>query len=351
MGGTVMTLGEIGTLLEAELRGDPSTVIRGLATLQSAEEGELGFLANPGYLKFLGHTRASAVILTQEVADQCPTNALIVANPYLGYARLSHYFSREPAPGQGIHPSAVVDPSAKIAASASIGPNAVVSAGAVIGESVVIGAGVVVGARSVIGDKCRLYANCTLYHDVTLGARCIIHAGAVIGADGFGLASHEGDWVKIAQLGGVRLGDDVEVGANTTIDRGALDDTVIGNGVKLDNLVQIAHNVTVGDHSAIAGCAGIAGSTTLGSHCVVGGGTCISGHLEIGDRVHFTGMTMATHSIKEPGIYSSGTGVQLNQKWRKNAVRFRQLDDINGRVRELEKRLAQLTNDSDSLAN
>jgi UDP-3-O-[3-hydroxymyristoyl] glucosamine N-acyltransferase len=347
---TAMTLGEISTLLDAELKGDPTIVITGLATLQAAGEGQLGFLANPNYAKFLGQTRASAVILAEEIADQCPTNVLIMANPYLGYARLSHYFSREPAPEPGVHASAIVDPSARIAPSASIGPRAVVGAEAVVGEGVIIEAGAVIGARCVIGDNSRLYANSTLYHDVTTGVRCTIHAGAVVGSDGFGFANHQSEWVKIAQLGGVRLGDDVEVGANTTIDRGALDDTVIGNGVKLDNLVQIAHNVIIGDHSAIAGCAGVAGSTTLGRHCVVGGGTCISGHLEIGDQVHFTGMTMATHSIYEPGIYSSGTGVEPNRKWRKNVIRFRQLDDMTRRLKGLEKRLAALTNDNDDFS-
>lgn len=336
---TAMTLGEISALLEAELRGDPATVISGLGTLQGAREGQLAFLANQNYVRFLSQTQASAVILSAAAAEQCPTNVLVMNNPYLGYARLSHYFAREPVPESGIHESAKVDPTAKVAASASVGPNATVAAGAVIGEFVIIGAGTVVGARCVVGDNTQLYANSTLYHDVRLGNRCIVHSGAVIGSDGFGFANEQGVWTKIAQLGGVRLGDDVEVGANTTIDRGALDDTVIGNGVKLDNLVQIAHNVIIGDHSAIAGCAGVAGSTTIGRNCIIGGGTCVSGHLEIADQVHLTGMTMATHSILEPGVYSSGTGVEPNRKWRKNVVRFKQLDDMARRLKELEKKL------------
>lgn len=339
MASTTMTLGAISRILEAELRGDPDQVIAGIGTLQTAVEGQIAFLANPSYGKYLSQTRASAVILAEAAAAQCPTNVLVMSNPYLGYARLSHYFSREPVPPMGIDPAAIVDPSAEVAASASIGPRAVIGAEAVIGEGVRIGAGVVVGARCVIGDQSRVYPNCTLYHDVRMGARCVIHSGTVIGSDGFGLANDQGAWVKIAQLGGVLLGDDVEVGSNTSIDRGALDDTIIGNGVKLDNLVQIAHNVIIGDHSAIAGCAGVAGSATIGKNCIIGGGTCINGHVEIGDQVHMTGMTMATHSISEPGVYSSGTGVEANSKWRKSAVRIKQLDDMFRRLKALEKRL------------
>lgn len=341
MGDKAMTLGEIANLLGAELRGEPETVISGLGTLQGAESGQVAFLANPGYAKFLGQTRASAVILAQPLADQCPTNVLVMANPYLGYARLSHFFSREPVPAAGIHPSAVVDPSAQVAPSASIGPRAVIAADVTVGEGVIVGAGTVIGERSAIGEKTRLHPNVTLYHDVRIGARCVIHSGAVIGSDGFGLANDQGAWVKIAQIGGVRLGDDVEVGSNTSIDRGALDDTIIGDGVKLDNLVQIAHNVVIGDHSAIAGCAGVAGSTTVGRNCVVGGGTCISGHLHIGDQVQMTGMTMVTHDISEPGIYSSGTGVEENKQWRKSVVRFRQLDEMARRLKKLERQLQQ----------
>lgn len=337
------TLGELAVLLGAELRGDADTRITGIATLSAAEKGDLTFLSNPNYARYLGETRASAVILTAAMAAECPTNVLILDNPYLGYARVSHRFSREPQSVTGIDPSAQVDPSARIAASVTVGPRAVIDADVVIDDDVSIGAGVFVGAGCTVGRGSRLYPNCTLYHDVHMGERCIIHSGAVLGADGFGYANEGGEWVKIAQLGGVRLGNDVEVGANTTIDRGALDDTRIGNGVKLDDLVMVAHNVVIGDQSAVAGCAGIAGSTSFGRNCIIGGGACVSGHLQIADHVHLTGMAMVTHDIREPGVYSSGTGVEDNRKWRKSVVRFRQLDEMSRRLKQLEKQVSQLT--------
>ncbi|MAM00568.1 MAG: UDP-3-O-(3-hydroxymyristoyl)glucosamine N-acyltransferase [Alteromonadaceae bacterium] len=343
MNHNVITLGEIATLLGAELRGDAGTPIKGIATLSGAGEGDLAFLSNPTYARYLADTRASAVILNEAAAAQCPTNVLIMDNPYLGYARLSHRFSKEPQLNTGIDPSASVDPSARVAQSAVIGPRAIISANVIIEDNVSIGAGVFVGAASTIGPGSRIYPNCTLYHDVHLGERCIVHSGAVIGADGFGYANDKGEWVKIAQLGGVRLGNDVEVGANTTIDRGALEDTRIGNGVKLDNLVMIAHNVVIGEQTALAGCAGVAGSSNIGRNCVVGGGSCISGHLTVADQVHLTGMAMVTHDIKEPGVYSSGTGVEDNRKWRKSVVRFRQLDEMARRIKQLEKQVEQLT--------
>jgi UDP-3-O-[3-hydroxymyristoyl] glucosamine N-acyltransferase len=232
----------------------------------------------------------------------------------------------------------VVDDSARIDDTASIGPHVVIEADVSIGAHVVVGAGSVIGARSRIGDHTVIRPRATLAHDVVVGQRCHILSGAVIGSDGFGFANEKGAWQRIAQLGGVELGDDVEVGANTTIDRGALDNTVIGNGVKLDNLIQIAHNVHVGDHSALAGMVGIAGSTRIGQHCVFGGASVVSGHLTVADNVHLTGMTMVTGDIREPGVYSSGTGADANRNWRRNVVRFRQLDALARRVRELEKK-------------
>ncbi|HDZ38129.1 MAG TPA: UDP-3-O-(3-hydroxymyristoyl)glucosamine N-acyltransferase [Marinobacter sp.] len=331
-------LGEIAKALGAELRGDPETLVSGLATLQVAGPGQLSFLANPTYAKHLGDTRAAAVIVSPAAAADCPTSALILDNPYLGYAHLSHWFDPAPVAQPGIHPSAVVDARATIAASACIGPGAVIEADVVIGEQVVIGPGCVIGARTRIGAGSVFRPRVTLAHDVVIGQRCHILSGAVIGSDGFGFASERGEWHRIAQLGRVILGDDVEVGANTTIDRGALDDTVIGNGVKLDNLIQIAHNVRIGDHSAMAAMVGIAGSTRIGSHCVFGGAAGVAGHLEITDQVHLTGMTLVTGDIREPGVYSSGTSADTNRQWRKNAVRFRQLDTLARRIKELEKK-------------
>ncbi|WP_372981057.1 UDP-3-O-(3-hydroxymyristoyl)glucosamine N-acyltransferase [Marinobacter sediminum] len=331
-------LGEIATALGAELKGDPDLEVTGLATLQAATPGQISFLANPSYAKYLANTQASAVIMSPAAVGDSEINALLLDNPYLGYARLSHWFDPEPVAQPGIHPSAAVDPDARVADTASIGPNVVIEAGVVVGEQVVIGAGTVIGARAQIGAATVIRPRVTLAHDVVLGQRCHILSGAVIGSDGFGFANEKGVWQRIAQLGRVVLGDDVEVGANTTIDRGALDDTLIGNGVKLDNLIQIAHNVQIGDHSAMAAMVGIAGSTRIGRHCVFGGASGVAGHLEIADQVHLTGMTLVTGDIREAGVYSSGTSADTNRQWRKNAVRFRQLDDLARRIRDLEKK-------------
>lgn len=331
-------LGEIASALGAELRGDPDVRVSGLATLQAAGPGQISFLANPSYARYLAETRASAVIASAANAKDAPTNVLLLDNPYLGYACLSHWFDPAPVASPGVHPTAVIDPSATLAEDACIGPNVVVEAQADIGEKVVIGAGSFIGARSRIGAGTVIRPRVTLAHDVLIGQRCHILSGAVIGSDGFGFANEKGVWHRIAQLGRVVLGDDVEVGANTTIDRGAIDDTVIGNGVKLDNLIQIAHNVCIGDHSAMAAMVGIAGSTRIGRHCVFGGASGVAGHLEIADQVHLTGMTLVTGDIREPGVYSSGTSADTNRQWRKNAVRFRQLDALARRIKELEKK-------------
>lgn len=332
-------LGDIASELGAELKGDPDTEIVGLATLQAASPGQIAFLANASYGRYLAETSASAVILSPSIADQCPTNVLLLDNPYLGYARLSHWFDPAPVPAPGVHPSAVVASSAKVSKTACIGPQSVVEAEAVIGENVIVGAGCVVGARCEIGEQSILRPRVTLAHDIIVGKRCHILSGAVIGSDGFGFANEKGAWHRIAQLGRVILGDDVEVGANTTIDRGALDDTIIGDGVKLDNLIQIAHNVSIGDHSAMAAMVGIAGSTRIGRHCVFGGQSGVAGHLTIADQVHLTGMTLVSGDIREPGVYSSGTSADSNRQWRKNAVRFRQLDALARRLKELEKKI------------
>lgn len=339
MPGKHYTLGEIARELGAELRGDPDHLIVGLATLQASGPGQLSFLANPNYGKYLESTRAGAVLVTPAMADKAPNNTLVLENPYLGYARISHWFDESQVTQAGVHPTAVIDPDVVIPDNAHIGPYVVIEAGAEIGQGVVIGAHSIIGANSCIGEGSLLRPRVTLAHGVTLGKRCHILSGAVIGSDGFGFAIHQGKWNRIAQLGGVTLGDDVEVGANATIDRGALEDTVLGNGVKIDNLVQIAHNVRIGDHSAVAGLAGVAGSTRIGSHCVFGGASGVSGHLNIADGVQLTGMTMVTGDIREAGVYSSGTGAIKNREWRKSAARFRQLDALARRLKELEKKI------------
>ncbi|MCG4453997.1 UDP-3-O-(3-hydroxymyristoyl)glucosamine N-acyltransferase [Pseudomonas sp. MMS21-TM103] len=339
----VFTLGQLAERLGATLRGAADQVISGLATLQEAGPDHLSFLANPQYRKYLADCRAAAVLLTAADADSYSGNALVVANPYLAYAQLSHLFDRKPQAAAGVHATAWVADEAQVDASASIGAYAVIERGARIGAGVTIGAHCVIGARSQIGEGGWLAPRVTLYHDVRIGKRVVIQSGAVIGGEGFGFANEKGVWQKIAQIGGVVIGDDVEIGANTTIDRGALADTLIGNGVKLDNQIMIAHNVQIGDNTAMAGCAGISGSTKIGKNCMIAGGVGMVGHIEVCDGVFVTGMTMVTRSITEPGSYSSGTAMQPAGEWRKSAARIRQLDDMARRLQQLEKQLAAVT--------
>ena len=341
-------LGQLAEHLGATLRGDPETQITGLATLQEAGPAQLSFLANPQSRKYLAGSQAAALLLKEADAEGFAGNALVVPDPYLAYARISHLFDPKPKAAAGIHPTAVIAPDAVVDSSASIGPFVVIEAGARIAARVTLGAHCVVGARSEIGEAGWLAPRVTLYHDVRIGKRVVIQSGAVIGGEGFGFANEKGVWQKIAQIGGVTIGDDVEIGVNTAIDRGALADTVIGNGVKLDNQIQIAHNVQVGDHTAMAACVGISGSTKIGKHCMLAGGVGLVGHIDICDNVFLTGMTMVTHSITEPGAYSSGTAMQPAAEWRKSAARIRQLDDIARRLKQLEKRAGEVTPDGNA---
>lgn len=338
-----LTLGEIADRLGLECRGDRSRPIIGLATLASADSQHLSFLANPRYAGQLATTQAGAVIIAPDQAERCSIDCLLASDPYLAYARATVLFDRAPRLPAGVHPSAIVAASARLGEGVAIGPRSVVGEHVELGDGVQIGPGTVVGDCCRIGTDSRLHANVTLYHSVTLGERCVIHSGAVLGGDGFGFARDHAGWVKVAQLGGVSVGNDVEIGANTTIDRGALDDTVIGNGVIIDNLVQIAHNVQIGDHSAIAGCTGIAGSARIGRYCTLAGGVGVVGHVELADRVHVTGMTIVTRSINEPGSYSSGTGMEQTRRWKRNAVRFNQLDDMARRLAELERQMNKMS--------
>jgi UDP-3-O-[3-hydroxymyristoyl] glucosamine N-acyltransferase len=333
----VHTLADIAARFALDLQGDPSVSIHGVATLANAEPGQIGFLANPRYRSQLADTRASAVVLRASDADACTSACLIAHDPYVTFARIATLFERRPAHAAGVHASAVVSPSARIAASASIGPLCVVEDDASIGEGAVLGPHCVIGRCCSVGAQSRLVARVTLVQDVTLGQRVLIHPGAVLGADGFGLAFERDRWIKVPQLGGVRIGDDCEIGANTTIDRGALGDTVLEEDVRLDNQIQIAHNVTIGAHTAMAGCAAVAGSTTIGRYCLIGGGAGILGHLSIADRVTVHAMTLVTHSIREAGEYTSGTPIQPNRQWRRNAARFKHLDEIARRVDAIEK--------------
>ena len=325
-------LDQIASRFGLELRGDGGRELTGVGTLAAAGPHDLGFLANPRYRVDLRATRAGAVVLAAEHAGECPTAALVSRNPYADFARIAALFQPPADRRRGVHPSAVIDPGAQVAPEAWVGPQCVVGARSRIDAGAELGPGCVVGEDCVVGADSRLVARVTLVERVTLGSRVLVHPGAVIGADGFGLAMDAGRWLKVPQLGGVRVGDDCEIGANTTIDRGALGDTVLEEDVRLDNQIQIGHNVFVGAHTAMAGCAAVAGSARIGRYCLIGGGAGIVGHIELGDRITVTAMSLVTHSLREPGEYSSGTPIQENRRWRKNAARFRQLDELARRL-------------------
>ena len=337
------TLGELAQRLGVRFHGDEGCEIDGVTTLTDARAGAITFLTNPRYRKYLSDTRAAAVILKDEDLEYCPVNALISDNPYLTYAHVSALFAPVFSPTAPVAPGACIAETASLGAGVRVGANAVIGEGAVLADGVSVGPGSVVGDNSRIGRDSVLKANVTVYHDCEIGERATIHSGAVIGSDGFGFANDKGRWVKIHQLGRVVIGNDVEIGANTTIDRGAIEDTVIGDNVIIDNLVQVAHNVRIGDYSAVAGCVGIAGSAEIGRHCAFGGGAGILGHLEIADGVTVTAMSLVTNSIKEPGVYSAGTPLEPKSHWQKNYVRFKQLDEMARRLKALEKQLQKLS--------
>jgi len=318
-----LRLGSIVEALGGELQGDPGVSIEGLAPLESADAASLSFLSNPRYQQQLAASRAACVIVAPAMADAAKTRGacIVTPDPYLYFARLTRLWKdrHSPATAVGIHPSAVVDPAAVIDPSAAIGALCVVERGARIG------AGTVLKSRVTVSEGC------------TLGERCLVHPGVVIGADGFGFAPNQGMWEKIEQLGAVRIGNDVEIGANSCIDRGALADTVIEDGVKLDNLVQIAHNVRIGAHTAIAGCAAVAGSTIIGAHCTIGGAASVVGHLTLADHVHISAATLVTRSIHKPGVYTGVFPIDDNANWEKNAATLRQLHGLRERLKALEK--------------
>lgn len=329
------TLKELADLLGAELKGDGAKTISGIATLASAQPHQLSFLANSKYLSQLPSTQAGAVLLDSESVPHCHTNALILDDPYLAYAKLSHHFNPAPKCNPGIHPSAIIDVTATIEDDVHIGANVVVEAHAVVGKSSVVECGSVIGAYAQIGKSCHLHSRVTLNHHVILHDRVTLHSGVVIGADGFGFANQQGRWQKIAQIGSVVIHNDVDIGALTSVDRGALDDTVIEEGVIIDNHVQIAHNCHIGAFTAIAGCVGIAGSTRIGKYCTIAGQAGIAGHLTIADKVHIAMQAQVTNSISQPGSYSSGTGLLPSNDWRKMVVRLRQLDQLARQVKSL----------------
>jgi UDP-3-O-[3-hydroxymyristoyl] glucosamine N-acyltransferase len=329
--------------LTATLRGDPGFSVHRIGPLDTATPGTLSFLSNPKYRSQLADTQASCVIVSPAVQDDAAslTACIVTADPYRYFAALTRWWGAQvrPRPTAGVHPSAVVAPDAVIGQGVSIGPLAVVEPGAVIGDYATIGAQCHIGERARIGAHTRLAPQVVVGFDCVVGERCIFHSGVVIGADGFGFAPHQGRWEKIEQLGAVRIGDDVELGANTCVDRGALDDTVIEHGVKLDNLVQIAHNVHIGEHTAMAGCVGVAGSARIGKHCTVGGAGMILGHLTLADHVHVSSGTLISRSIHQAGQYSGVFPFDDNASWEKNAATLRQLHALRDRIRTLEKQV------------
>lgn len=334
--------------LDYQLSGfdkEPTPTIRGIGSLLSAGPAEISFLSNPKLIDQVRQCQAAAVIMTASAYEALSLDrpAVICSHPYLMYALLAQWFDQHRLRNlpSGIHSTAVVAPSASIAQGVSIGPHCVIEDHVQIGANSRIGPGTIVGANSRIGADCLLHARVTLYHDIRVGDRCILHSGSVIGADGFGLApapqQERGAWAKIAQIGGVVIGDDVEIGANTTIDRGALENTVIGNGVKLDNQIMVAHNVHIGEHTAIAACVGIAGSTTIGRRCTIAGAAMLSGHIHLADDVHVSGGTAITSNIDEPGRYTGVYPFAQHKQWQRNAAVIGQLAQLRRRTRALEK--------------
>lgn len=344
MNRTAYRLEEIVARFGGNVLGNAGVLISQIATLDSAKADQIAFLANSKYRAQLDGTQAGAVILGAADADATSIPRIVCDNPYAYFARLSAFLNPLPSANAGIHPSAVIGAGAIIASSAQIDANVVIGDGAKIGAHSVIMAGCCIGAGVVIGENSRLYPRVVVYHDCVLGDNLIAHSGVVIGADGFGIAMEAGRWLKIPQIGRVVIGNDVEIGANTTIDRGALDDTVIEDDVKLDNQIQIAHNVRVGAHTAIAGCVGIAGSATIGRYCRIGGSAGILGHLQIADYVEVSSFTLVGKSIKESGSYCGIFPFSTTQNWRKNAAQLRHLDELAGRIKQLEQQIESLKN-------
>lgn len=335
------TLAQLAKKLDATLQGDGDIAVSRIATLKSAQSGQISFLANPKYKEQIFTSQASAIIMRPEDAQDYVGNALLLDEPYVGYAKLANIMDSTPRPARNISPLATISDSAVIGNDVAIGPNTVIEDGAVIGDECIIGANCFIGENTTLKTGVKLWANVVIYHNVVIGANCLIHSTAVIGADGFGFAPNDGQWYKIPQLGGVEIGDGTEIGAGTTIDRGALDPTIVGAGCIIDDQVHLGHNVIVGNHSAMAANTCVAGSVNIGNNCIVGGACAINGHLTICDGATITGMSMVIKDISEPGVYSSGMPSQTNREWRKNGARYRQLDDIAKRLKAVEKRLKQ----------
>ena len=334
-------LGDLAAAVSAELVGNPDLRIAGVATLERAGPDQIAFLANPRYRPQLAASAAGAVIVAPADRDGTPHARLVIANPYACYARVAQLLHPAPAATAGVHPSAVLGEGVQLGAGVSIGAQVVLGRHVVLGDGVVLEPGVVLGDHVQVGAHSRLHARATVYHDCVIGQHCILHGGVVIGADGFGMAWSGSEWIKIPQIGRVLVGDQVEIGANTTIDRGALDDTVIEQGVKLDNLIQIGHNVRIGAHTVIAGCTGISGSTHVGRGCRIGGGVGIVGHVEICDGATISGFSLITKSVTEPGVYTSSIPSQPHRTWMNTLAAMRSLPELSRTLRTLQRQQAQ----------
>ncbi len=331
------TLAELSEIIGAKLRGDPDCKIYGIASLESAKSGDVSFLADKKHVHLLNDTKASAVVVPERCANLCDKNALVVGNSKLEFIKLTELFNPRMTPKPGRHPTAIVGEGCDIDDSAHLGAYVVIGDNVKISAKTIIRSGTHIGNNVTIGESSLLYSRVTIYDDIVIGDRAIIHSGVVIGADGFGFAPNDKhQWIKIPQIGRVTIGNDVEIGANTTVDRGALDDTKLGNGVKIDNLVMVAHNVEIGDHTLISGCTGIAGSTKIGKHCTIGGAAIINGHIKITDGVMLAGASSVMKPITKPGAYGSTMLLQPLQDWKKSIIRYWKLGDLFARVKKLE---------------
>ncbi|MBS9893072.1 MULTISPECIES: UDP-3-O-(3-hydroxymyristoyl)glucosamine N-acyltransferase [Vibrio] len=336
-----LTLAELATITGGELFSDESLVVSRVAPMDKAQEGDVTFLSNPKYAKHLSECQATVVMVKAEHKDQCVGNALVVSDPYVAFARVVQAMDTTPKPANDIAPSAVIAADVKMGENVTIGANAVIETGVELGDNVSVGAGCFIGKNAKLGNNTKLWANVTIYHEVSLGDDCLVQSGTVIGSDGFGYANDKGEWIKIPQLGSVRIGNRVEIGACTTIDRGALEDTIIEDNVILDNQLQIAHNVQIGYGTVMPGGTIVAGSTKIGKYCQIGGASVLNGHITIADGVAITGMGMVMRSIEEKGLYSSGIPLQTNREWRKTATRVHRIDEMNKRLKAVEKQLEQ----------
>lgn len=337
-----MLLKEIAQKLDAKLIGDGEVEIRAVANLKTADVGEISFLTDPKYRHLLASSKASAVIIKESDVEHCHGNALVMTDPYVGFAKVAQLLDTTPEICAAIHPTAIVEEGAVLGKNVSLAPHAYVQKGAVIGDNVQLGANVVVGPNAKIGSYTKLYPNVSVYHDCVIGEHCLIQSGTVIGGDGFGYANERGVWIKIPQTGRVVIGNHVEIGACTCIDRGALDDTVIEDNVIIDNLCQIAHNVRIGYGTAVAGGTTFAGSVTIGKYCIIGGTSVFNGHISICDGTTISGMCMVMRSIDKPGIYSSGIPAQTNKEWRLTAARTLHINDMYHKLTSLEEKVESL---------